>query len=1139
MKREFRKSMSKTLATLVATTVLIGNITTYANPGNINVYSNEIKEVSPFEITEVNPDERVNLVKDPGFEEDPNIDDYEIPYWTTIGNAGNWNNYPHTGKVQCWLDPGSSNIIKQTITAPYNGYYTGAAYVAAGGPNGKLALFNSQDGSIVQEVTVDSNSSYIKYKLQPIYLNKGDKIDIGLIGGSAWVNGDDFEFYYDRSNPQNILSDGEFDNGSSWEMTNVEIKDGIAILKDGTSQISQKVQVPNQGYYYLDLDVKAISDNVVVKVGDKEEKLMASDAFNKIRISGIELDKNEELSVTIIGQAEVKSANFMYDIEKMNFIKPEASNVTISGNTEVDAVLNATYDFSDADNHVEGNTQIRWLISDSADGQYTEIPGQTGNRLIIQKDLENKYVKCEIIAVDEYGIAGNATLSEAVGPIDVNIIYNPSFENSGLGWRYYGANIRTNYSYDGGIRARIARGTFNHITQEIVVPESGIYDLSAWVSSASSGAKMGLMTLADDINEREIIVSKNITTADNYINEKITDLYLEKGEKIKLFFSGAETALVSVDNVKLIRNRQAEARISNNIIAFKIKGQEGNTILNKNSKNIKVVVPYGTNVSKLTIENIVVSEGAAIGIKNGDKLDLSKPIKLAVSDKNGEKSTWTISCEVERKEAVVKSSNAFLQESFNWAVDKTEQFVMTGKTGLINRDERNNDGTGIAKYIPSYWAGYYDRTAFYGRDFVHQATGGQIAGLKDENFSMFKTFAQNATEARKWYTLWAINFDGSPHTIDYYNDNVFVREVPAQFELVEKAYEQYLWTGDERYINDTDMWNFYTKVMTDFIGLHDDQNPNGIAEGYGGIFQGSCTYNERGENPIEAGDAIGAQYQATLAYAGMLEARGENVKAEKWYEKAEELKKYFNEDWSIIEGDSEGYYARILDKDGNKKNDFGKENSWFMPMKLITEPGQRNNNYLDFISEKLGNGIGTAPEAPWNIEAYTYIPETYFPYNRNEEAWKWMKYIMSEKDNPHERPQQGTNGDYPEISFTFVSNTVEGMMGVEPNAAGHAVVTAPRLPKDVQWLNLSNLSMGDHELNIEHNGLTMTTLTNKAAKDLKWQARFYGNYKFINVNGELVKAKQKKINGEVVSYANVKVKANATVSVEATNKSGK
>ncbi|WP_322413246.1 hypothetical protein, partial [Clostridium perfringens] len=156
------------------------------------------------------------------------------------------------------------------------------------------------------------------------------------------------------------------------------------------------------------------------------------------------------------------------------------------------------------------------------------------------------------------------------------------------------------------------------------------------------------------------------------------------------------------------------------------------------------------------------------------------------------------------------------------------------------------------------------------------------------------------------------------------------------------------------------------------ISLHDDQNTNGIAEGYGGIFQGSCTYNERGKFPIEAADAIGSQYQATLAYAGMLSERGEDKEAKEWYDKAEALKKYFNEDWSVIDPNSPNEnYATVLQKDGKKLNDFGKENSWFIPMKLLSEPGERNDKYLDFISEKLGDGIGSTENSPLNIEAYT------------------------------------------------------------------------------------------------------------------------------------------------------------------------
>ncbi|MBR8534691.1 hypothetical protein KDU71_03900 [Carboxylicivirga sediminis] len=477
----------------------------------------------------------------------------------------------------------------------------------------------------------------------------------------------------------------------------------------------------------------------------------------------------------------------------------------------------------------------------------------------------------------------------------------------------------------------------------------------------------------------------------------------------------------------------------------------------------------------------------------------------------------------------LQSDNAILQEGFNWAVDKTSQFVMTGKNGLVNKDERTPEGTGTADYIPSYWAGYYDRTAFYSRDFVHQAVGAQIVGLWDENYTMFNTFAANSTEARDWWTLWAFNFDGTPHHIDYRSENKFVKELPAQFELIEKAYKQYLWSGDKRYIRDSVLWNFYTRTLTDFIALHDPNN-NGVAEGKGGIWAGSCTYNERGEYPIEAGDGIACQYQATLAYAHMLMARGEAGKAQLWYDKSAALKDYFNNDWSVTDDST---YARGLNKEGVKLTGFGKENSWFMPLKLITEPGQRNDNYLEFIADNLGNGIGTTPTAPHNIEAYTYLPDMYFHYNRNDEGWKWMKYILSVKDLPHERPSQGTNGDYPEISYTIVSQVVEGMMGIEPNAIAGQVNTVSRLPKDINTIKVNNVRFGDYCIDLEHVGVQKSVLTNKSAQSLNWEVCFYGTYNTILVNEIVMHAEQKTINGSKVSFVQVDAEAGLSITAEA------
>lgn len=571
-----------------------------------------------------------------------------------------------------------------------------------------------------------------------------------------------------------------------------------------------------------------------------------------------------------------------------------------------------------------------------------------------------------------------------------------------------------------------------------------------------------------------------------------------------------------------------------NITGFSLAEQVNKTQLDSEKQTISIKVPYGTDLSALTVKEAEFTPRTQGSVQSGDIIDARQPVIITVSNLAGETKEWTLFVTEKEQKAILKSDNKFLEDNFYWASHKVDQFVMTGQSGLINKAS-DKPGSGPVDYDPSYWAGYYDRTAYYGRDFCHQATGGQLAGLRNENFNMFKTFAQGATEARKYYTLWAFNFDGSPYTIDYRSDTNFVREVPAQFELVEKAYEQYLWTGDERYIQDEDMFRFYTNVMTKYIALHDDQNPNGVAEGYGSIWSGSCTYNERGEHPVEAGDAIGAQYQATLAYAGILDARGQVTEAAAWFEKAQMLKDYFNKEWSANPDNPDGNYARVITQDGTKLYDFGKENSWFMPMKLITEPGKRNDAYLDYISQKLGKGIGdkNAPDAPKNIEAYTYIPDTYFPYNRNEEAWKWMKYIAGIKDNPHERPIQGTNGDYPEISFTFVSQTIEGIMGIEPDAGKDQVVTASHLADDMNYVDVTDIRMGDHMLDVRHDGHTKTTLTNHADGSLSWEARFYGSYPYINYKGTKMEAQQKTVNGVTVSYAVIDVSPDETIIAEA------
>lgn len=484
--------------------------------------------------------------------------------------------------------------------------------------------------------------------------------------------------------------------------------------------------------------------------------------------------------------------------------------------------------------------------------------------------------------------------------------------------------------------------------------------------------------------------------------------------------------------------------------------------------------------------------------------------------------------EMNSEDLEISSSNETLVDVFNWAKDKARFYVQTGKQGPVDVWEKG-EGTGNVDYIPSYWAGYPGRAAFYSRDFCHQIVGAHLLGLEEENFTMLKAFVASADEGKKWFPLWAINFDGSPFLLDYRGDDDFVREVPATFELVEKAYELYLWTGDERYIKDEIAWNYYTKAVTDFVVLHDTQLPNGIAEGTGkGIFDGAASYNEQRDHPlIESGDGIASQYKAFAAYAKMAALRGEQEVAEQFAEKAKAIYTYFNQEWGIAgtESFNRGYLAN-----GEAVAGWGKENSWFMPMKGITEAGSnRTSAYLDFIHERLES----KDDIPDNIEAISYIPETFFLHHQNERGWKWMKHIMDnlKQDHAHQ-VATGRNGDYPEVSYVLIRNVVVDLLGLVPNANENSVATLSHLPMAVEELKVDQIKIGKSVLSIAHEKTNKTRLhLQQGAQPLSWRAGFPGTYDYLLVNGRKQACSVAKDYGQTYSFIEVSLKVGEDVLV--------
>lgn len=105
--------------------------------------------------------------------------------------------------------------------------------------------------------------------------------------------------------------------------------------------------------------------------------------------------------------------------------KPSAQNVIITGTPPiVGQILTARYDFYSPKDLKEGNSEYKWLIASSRDGEYKDIPGETAVTYKIKKEDAGKYIKFQVTpkaksVVSFLGSKGEPVLSESLGEISL------------------------------------------------------------------------------------------------------------------------------------------------------------------------------------------------------------------------------------------------------------------------------------------------------------------------------------------------------------------------------------------------------------------------------------------------------------------------------------------------------------------------------------------------------------------------------------------------------------------------------------------------------------------------------------------------------------------------------------------------
>ncbi|MFF9144913.1 hypothetical protein ACF1BN_08665 [Streptomyces sp. NPDC014861] len=755
------------------------------------------------------------------------------------------------------------------------------------------------------------------------------------------------------------------------------------------------------------------------------------------------------------------------------------------------------------------------------------------------------------------------TSANAAGTAALTVT-NGGFEQGTTGWTLTsGTGVSSNAPHGGTKLAYLDAGPGKKISQTLTATGTGLYDFSAWIATGGTGG-----TFVARVNGTAVRTVE-LPSRTAYAKYTLPHVALKNGDTLELAFESG-TGWINVDDVaatasvpppvdvvnpgfeqdKAGWNFSAGTGVATNaphggtklayldagpgkkisqtltatgtglydFSAWIATGGTGGTFVARVNGTVAgtVNLPSRSTYARYTISRV--------SLKSGDTLE------LAFESGTG----WINADDLmvspgAPADPVVTSSDPKIVEMFSWAKRKANSWVqLPGVVAPVNVDEGRPSGTGVGVYAPSYWAGYAHRSASYTRDLAHQVAGASVIGLHAENKSMLRAYAESATAEHKYFPVWALNFDNQTYLkIDYYSPTFFVREVPATFELVEKANHAYRWSGDSSYIDDPGLWNYYKHATKEFVELHDAKKANGVAEGTGdGIFAGAVSYNEAGDHHmIEAGDAIGSQYQAFRAMAALATSKGDTALATQYKQKADDLKAHFNTTWSG--GGSGSSMIRGYTREGGALTGWGLENSWFMPMKQIIEPGSRAEAYLDFIDERA-SGSGK----PSNIEAISYLPDAFFAYDRNDTAWKWMKYVYDQRDVQHPVSKQGPNGDYPEVSYTLLSQTVEGLMGVQPDAPAKSLATGSRLPSGMGWLQVKDVKVGGNTFTLRHDGATASKLTNATGSaTYSWEARFPGNHSTIKVDGVARAVKTKTVNGKTYTYTTVSVAPGQTATV--------
>ena len=480
-------------------------------------------------------------------------------------------------------------------------------------------------------------------------------------------------------------------------------------------------------------------------------------------------------------------------------------------------------------------------------------------------------------------------------------------------------------------------------------------------------------------------------------------------------------------------------------------------------------------------------QAAALEIADGSIVcDRNKPFALTLRPPGGFRPD-------DRSESPLRleTSDPKLAAAFAWAKGRALDCVFPAEV----------TGDAVGDW---YEAALPGRFAFCMRDVSHQALGAHVLGLARFNLNMLEKFAAAISASRDYCSFWEIDKYNRPAPVDYRNDGDFWYNLPANFDVLDACWRQFLWSGDRTYLDGPRFKNFYEWTVDAYVRAW-DKDGDGIPEHrpeYGKRGLGSYDEGPDSGRTLMGSDLLASMARAYLSYAEMLKLGGDEKAAGRFIKKADRLRGFFlRNGWDS----GLGRFAPVFLQDKTPRFD---DMFWSGVLILyfgFIPRGPQRQKTLDGL---LGGN-------PGGIEIQAYLPEVFYRYGLEDAAYGELLEICD----------AGTQRrDYPEASFAVIGAVAAGLFGIQPDARERQVVTRPGLAAPTEWAELRNVPVFENSVGVRHRATEETAFENIAGPELVWKAVFPGRWAELVVNGARQNASRgKDDNGRDVSWVLVRV----------------